>query len=154
MASNISQDLIWEVTRGYNAMMVKRKQAGGVQFSRDPLNLRNVHSRKQAGFVNDKAIGIQPGEKGGVKFMTKKAGKANKPASSLQTTTLGSSTSTRKTYRSIVNSTAKHNYRPDLRADAVARASAIRKTQKPVKPDPPSKPRGARARKATESESS
>lgn len=27
-------------------MLVKRKQAGGVQFSRDPLNLTNVYSRK------------------------------------------------------------------------------------------------------------
>jgi hypothetical protein len=29
-----------------NAFMVKRKSAGGVQFSRDPLNLVNKHSRK------------------------------------------------------------------------------------------------------------
>jgi len=29
-----------------NAFLVKRKQAGGVQFSRDPLNLLNKHSRK------------------------------------------------------------------------------------------------------------
>ncbi len=41
-----------------NAYLVKRSQAGGVQFSRDPLNLVNKHSRKHAGFVNAKAIGI------------------------------------------------------------------------------------------------
>ncbi len=29
-----------------NAYLVKRKTAGGVQFSRDPLNLMNKHSRK------------------------------------------------------------------------------------------------------------
>jgi large subunit ribosomal protein L28e len=33
---------------------VKRKQAGGVQFSRDPLNLLNKHSRKYAGYANSK----------------------------------------------------------------------------------------------------
>ena len=41
-----------------NSFLVKRKQAGGVQFSRDPMNLVNKHSRKHAGFVNNKAIGI------------------------------------------------------------------------------------------------
>lgn len=54
----------------------------------------------------------------------------------------------RRTYTAIVNSTTKRNYRPDLRKDAVARASAIRKSQRPVKEDKPSKPRGAKARAA------
>ncbi|OCK89648.1 ribosomal protein L28e [Cenococcum geophilum 1.58] len=153
MSTNISSDLIWEVTRGHSAALVKRKGAGGVQFSRDPLNLKNKHTRKHEGFVNDKAIGIQAGENGGVVLMTKKSNKANKanqPASSIQTSTFGPHTSSRKTYRSIVNSTTKRNYRPDLRADAVARASAIRKSQKPVKADRVSKPRGAKARKEAE----
>lgn len=29
-----------------NSYLVKRKEAGGVQFSRDPLNLTNLNSRK------------------------------------------------------------------------------------------------------------
>lgn len=56
----------------------------------------------------------------------------------------------RRTYSAIVNSTTKRNYRPDLRKDAVARASAIRKSQKPVKADKQSKLRGAKATKAAE----
>lgn len=65
--SNVSADLIWEVTRklffyrirascrisdkfalagSQNAFLVKRKTGGSPQFSRDPLNLTNVHSRK------------------------------------------------------------------------------------------------------------
>lgn len=43
---NISADLIWEVTRNTSAFLLKRREAGGVQFSRDPLNLTNKHSRK------------------------------------------------------------------------------------------------------------
>jgi len=35
-----------------NAFLCKRKQAGGVQFSRDPLNLVNKHSRKYEGYAN------------------------------------------------------------------------------------------------------
>ena len=53
-----------------------------------------------------------------------------------------------RTYAAIVNSTTKRNYRPDLRKDAVARASAVRKSQRPVKADKPSKLRGAKARAA------
>lgn len=55
-----------------------------------------------------------------------------------------------RTYSAIVNSTVKRNYRADLRQDAVARASAIRKSQKPVKADKPSKLRGVKATKAAE----
>lgn len=29
-----------------NSFLVKRKTGGGIQFSRDPYNLMNVHSRK------------------------------------------------------------------------------------------------------------
>lgn len=53
-----------------------------------------------------------------------------------------------RTYANIINSTAGRNYRMDLRKDAVARASAIRKSQKPVKEDKPAKVRGAKARNA------
>lgn len=82
---------------------------------------------------------------------TKKSDKSHKPASGTHTTSFGSSTSSRKNYRTIVNSTGNKNYRPDLRAAAVKRASAIRKSQKPAKADPPAKLRGAKAKKAAES---
>ena len=36
----------------------------------------------------------------------------------------------RKAYKSIVSSTAKRGYRSDLRAEAVARASAVKKSQR------------------------
>ena len=51
--------------------------------------------------------------------------------------------------RTIVNSTTKRNYRPDLRQDAVAKASAIRRSQKPVKESKPAKARGAKAQAAS-----
>ena len=54
-----SQILIMQHTGNNNAYLCKRKkQAGGVMFSRDPMNLTNKHSRKDEGFVNEKAIGI------------------------------------------------------------------------------------------------
>jgi large subunit ribosomal protein L28e len=55
-----------------------------------------------------------------------------------------------RTYKAIATSTASSGYRPDLRAPAVARASALRRAAQPKKETPASKPRGAKARKAAE----
>lgn len=55
-----------------------------------------------------------------------------------------------RTYKAIANATAKDGYRGDLRGDAVARASAIRQSQRAKKDLPESKLRGAKARKAAE----
>lgn len=52
MAATISHDLAWTITKGNSSTLVKR--ANGVQFSRDPLNLRNVYSRKNEGLIADK----------------------------------------------------------------------------------------------------
>lgn len=99
---------------------------------------------------NQQAIGVQPGANGGVTLLTKKSGKSNKPGSELQTASYGKGTTPRKTYRNIVNATAGRGYRTDLRSEAIARASAIRKSERPVKPTPASKPRGVKAKKAAE----
>lgn len=50
-----------------------------------------------------------------------------------------------RVYKNIINSTVKRHYRADLQKEAVARASAIKKSQKPVKAAKPSKPRGKKA---------
>ncbi|KAF1361940.1 ribosomal protein L28e [Lizonia empirigonia] len=148
MAATISHDLAWEVTKGQSATLVKR--ANGVQFSRDPLNLRNVYSRKNEGQIANKAIGVLASDNGAITLLVKKADKHHQPATSTQTTVFSASKGSRKLYSAIVNSTTKRGYRPDLRKDAVARASAIRKAGKPVKASPASKLRGKKAQKAAE----
>jgi len=55
-----------------------------------------------------------------------------------------------RTYKAIVDATAKKDYRPDLRAEAIARASAIKRSQRPVRAEAPVKLRGAKAKKAKE----
>ncbi|KAI6793099.1 hypothetical protein KC363_g6084 [Hortaea werneckii] len=145
---NISQDLVWECCRGSNSFLVKRTQAGGVQFSRDPLNLVNKHSRKYEGFVNDQAIGINRDDNT-VKMTTKLPKRKNNPAKMYQESSFAASTPARKVYKSVVNSTAKKGYRADLRAEAVARASAIKRSQREKKDKAaPTKLRGAKAVKA------
>ncbi|KAG7290293.1 hypothetical protein NEMBOFW57_000292 [Staphylotrichum longicolle] len=135
--SNVSADLIWEVTRSQNAFLVKRKTGGSPQFSRDPLNLTNVHSRK--------ALGVTATEKG-VQVLSKKAGSANKPASGLTSVNYGKTS--RKTYKAVARQAAANGYRSDLREAAVARASAIRRSQRAVKPSPEPKLRGSAAKRA------
>lgn len=57
-----------------------------------------------------------------------------------------------RTYQAVANQAAKNSYRPDLRSAAVERASAIRRTQLPVKPEPEAKLRGNKAKKAAAAE--
>ncbi|KAI9718993.1 MAG: hypothetical protein M1828_006369 [Chrysothrix sp. TS-e1954] len=147
--SNVSADLIWSICNGQNSYLCKRRTSGGVQFSRDPLNLTNKHSRKYEGFVNDQAIGVQQADNA-VKLVTKKSSHNHKPASSRATTAYGSNTSSRKIYRSVAGSTAKRGYRADLRQEAIARASAIKDSQRKKKDAPEKKVRGAKARKAAQ----
>ncbi|POS81456.1 ribosomal L28e family protein [Diaporthe helianthi] len=139
---NVSSDLVWEITRNNNAYLVKRNTAGGVHFSRDPLNLANVNSRKHAGYVNEKAVGISADGEKGVKVVSKTKA-SRQPAKNAHQRTFGSHN--RKTYKNIASSTGKSGYRPDLLQAAVARASAIRRSQRPVKPEPERKLRGKKA---------
>ncbi|GAB7362181.1 hypothetical protein MBLNU230_g2207t1 [Neophaeotheca triangularis] len=150
---NISPDLIYEVTRKQNAFLCKRKQSGGVQFSRDPMNLVNKHSRKYEGYCNDQAIGINA-DGNTVSMTTKLPKQKNRPAKMYQNSSFSASTPSRKISKSVVNSTAAKGYRADLRKEAVARASTVKQTQRNKKDRKPTKPRGAKARKAAQAEES
>lgn len=75
---------------------MKSKTAGGVQFSRDPFNLTNKHSKKHAGFINDKAVSVQANENGGLSLQTKKKGNSNKPSSHYNSHAYGKGTTNRK----------------------------------------------------------
>ena len=75
---------------------MKSKTAGGVQFSRDPFNLTNKHSKKHAGFINDKAVSVQSNEKGGVTLQTKRSKNASKPAQHNNTHAYGKGTTNRR----------------------------------------------------------
>ncbi|KAG5936020.1 hypothetical protein E4U53_000307 [Claviceps sorghi] len=101
--------------------------------------------------ADDDAVGIIPNEKGGLTVISKKTTDATKPAKAFIKTTYGANKTSRKTYKAVANLTAKSSYRPDLRSAAVERASAIRRSQRPVKADPEPKLRGNKAKKAEES---
>jgi large subunit ribosomal protein L28e len=150
--TNVSADLVWQITRNQNAFLVQRNNAGGVRFSRDPLNPINIHSRKYAGYANDKALGLQASEDGGLVLIAKNASNTQNPAKNIRTIAYGPSTSNRKIYKSVASSTAKNGYRADLREAAVSRVSAIRRSQQPKKDAPAPKVRGVKAKKAAAEE--
>jgi large subunit ribosomal protein L28e len=83
-------------TGNQNAYLVKRRSGGGVMFSRDPMNLTNKHSRTHAGFINEKAVGIQPNDKGGVDLVTKKSMKSYQPGQHHHKVSVGKGTSNQK----------------------------------------------------------
>ncbi|KAJ5902492.1 60S ribosomal protein L28 [Penicillium taxi] len=148
--SNVSNDLVWQLTRNQNAYLVRRNTGGGAQFSRDPLNLVNKQSFKYAGYANSKAIGIQGTDSGDLNVVTKKTSSPQHPAKTFVTVTYGPKASIRKIYKGVADKTAKSGYRADLREEAVARVSAVRQSQRPKKETPVKAPRGVKARKAAE----
>lgn len=116
---------------------MKRTQAGGVQFSRDPYNLLNKHTSKYSGLSNSKAIGVNStGSDRKITVSTKTANKSHQPAKGSHSQTHGAGKSARGISRSVAGGTAKKGYRSDLRAAAVARVSALKKSQRPVRERP------------------
>ncbi|GAM86854.1 hypothetical protein ANO11243_048740 [Dothideomycetidae sp. 11243] len=148
---NISDALIWQITRKSNAFLVKRTQAGGVQFSRDPHNLLNKHTSKYSGYANSRAIGVSKGENNKITVSTKTHGKAHQPARAHHAQTYGAGKSARNVSRSAVGGTAKKGYRSDLRRETVARVSALKKAQRPVR-ERPTKTRTGKKAKVAETE--
>lgn len=53
-------------------------------------------------------------------------------------------------YKGVAAKTAVNGYRADIREEAVARVSAVRRSQKPKKDTPARQPRSVKARRAAE----
>ncbi|THH30226.1 hypothetical protein EUX98_g3952 [Antrodiella citrinella] len=131
------------VVQKNNAHIVKRVPEGPI-FSKEPGNLRNLHSFKWSGIANTKTIDIKDTGAGIQITTTKKnatpqAVRAGKSTSSIRNRSGG-----RRSYGQVAQ-LAKRGYRPDLRQAAVARVSALLLTQKEKKAAPPRKVRGKKA---------
>ena len=124
----MSSTVVWDVLRKNDSFLVRKD---GVSFSRDPKNLLNLHSYKHSGLAQSKAIGVvlttKP-VKGVSKpqialvFTTKKT---NRPAKATQQNNL--SRSAKKAEKTIATLVASSYYRPDLKAAALQRATALAK---------------------------
>jgi len=102
--------------------------------------------------VWQKAVGIKSSASGkGITITTKNsiAKTGNAPAKNITSTTYAEYKSNRKVAKSIANTVAKRGYRPDLARTALARASAVLRSQRPKTGEKVKerKPRGKKASK-------
>ncbi|KAI1790999.1 ribosomal protein L28e [Ganoderma leucocontextum] len=142
----MSSDLQWLLLRKNNSFIVKRLVEGPI-LSKEPGNLTNIHSFKYSGLANEKAIAIADTESG-VKLTVRKKGAApNAVRPAFATSTIRSRSGGRRA-AGITAKLAKRGYRPDLRAAALTRVSAIIVSKKEKKPTPPKKVRGKKAKTA------
>ncbi|KAG1049713.1 hypothetical protein G6F43_007971 [Rhizopus delemar] len=138
----MSADLVWSIVKNNNSFLVKRQN---VQFSSEPSNLLNLNSFKYSGIANYKNAAIIPAARG-VRVTLRKANKEQSPAKSANTVVIAKTR--RQTAKSVANLIARGNkYRPDLRAAAIARASAIISSQQPKKERKVREAKGVRAQK-------
>ncbi|KAI8885142.1 ribosomal protein L28e [Backusella circina FSU 941] len=139
----MSSELVWAIIKNNNSFLVKRQ---GVQFSSEPSNLMNVNTFKYSGLANYKSVGVNAAARG-VRVTLNKAGKQQNPSKAKNAVVIAKTR--RQTSKSVANLVARATkYRPDLRAAAVARASAIISSQQPVKVHAKRESKGVRAQKA------
>merc|ERR1711990_411787 len=123
----MSSDLVWACLRKNSSFLVKSKKYGGVRFTTEPGNLMNKHSYKYSGLANSRAIGVEEAERG-VVLTVKSTSNARKPAKLFAKKNL--KRNVRRAAQSIVGDTAGYYYRADLRNAALARLSAIHRSQR------------------------
>ena len=54
-AAQVSDALLWEVTKNYNSYLIKNS---GLTLSSDPLNLTKINTKKDSGIAPKRALGI------------------------------------------------------------------------------------------------
>ncbi|KAG1842242.1 ribosomal L28e/Mak16 [Suillus subalutaceus] len=139
----MSTDLQWLLIRKYNSFLVKKVPEGPI-FSKEPGNLLNLHSHKYSGLANSKTIDIQNSESG-LQITTRKSKASPHAVRPARTTATVRNRSGGRRSLGVVASVAKRGYRPDLRAAALGRSSALLAAQKEKKASPPKKVRGKKA---------
>jgi len=145
----MSYDLQWLLLRKNNSFVVSRGPSVGPAFSKEPGNLRNLHSHKYSGLANSKVIDISDSPSG-VKVVTRKTkASPHAVASASATSTIRPRSGSRRAL-GIASAPAKRGYRPDLRSAALARVSALLASQREPKPSRARKIRGKKSKVASE----
>ncbi|EKM84299.1 hypothetical protein AGABI1DRAFT_81985 [Agaricus bisporus var. burnettii JB137-S8] len=142
----MSADLQWLLLRKNNSHIVKR----GPIFSKEPGNLRNIHSFKYSGFANAKTIDVSDSN-GAIRITTRKVNASPHAVAAAATVAPIRARSGGRRALGVGASVAKRGYRPDLRAAVLARISALMATQKEPKASPPRKTRGKKSKAAESS---
>ncbi|KAG8792794.1 hypothetical protein FRC12_004816 [Ceratobasidium sp. 428] len=143
----MSVDLQWYLLRKNNAFIVKRVPEGPI-FSKEPGNIKNIHSRKYSGLIGDQSLHIAH-DGNGISLTSRK------PKSSLHDHGKGTHKSTirprsgPRRAHGVVASQARNGYRADLRTAALQRVTALIRAQQEKKAAPEKKLRGKKKAAAT-----
>ncbi|CAL8470823.1 g10365 [Coccomyxa elongata] len=117
--------LVWQLVKNYNCFL--HKGLNGSQFSAEPGNLYNLNSYKYSGLANEKTVHVEAGEDGAFSVTRTIPKNFNKPRESRS-----KATKKNKNFRRSAAKLGKevHTIRPDLKKAALARASAVNKSQR------------------------
>ena len=118
------QGLTFPIT---NRFLVKGRTQVGTEFSGEPGNLKNLNSRKYSGLTGGAAVGVEAAEDGnGAVLLTtsKKSARSRKPSKSKVVLKKDARRGAR-----VVAKQVESGKRGDLKGDALARYSAIKRSQ-------------------------
>ncbi|KAF7288329.1 Ribosomal-L28e domain-containing protein [Mycena chlorophos] len=142
----MSTDLQWLLLRKNNSFVVKRGVEVGKTFSKEPGNLRNLHSHKFSGLANHKTVDVRESPNGVVITSRKQKSGPSAVAKATSKDVLRSRTGPRRAAGVVAAITVKKAGRPDLRTAALARVSALLAAQKEPKTYPPKPARSKKAK--------
>jgi len=125
-----SSHLNWLIVRDTNAFLLKQRNIKK-PFSKEPNNLTNLSSFRYSGLVHTRTVGIVPADKKGFTLQYKKSRCANKPAKSAVRVTFKSGP--RRALKKLKTTLRNNRYRRDLTQAALRRASAVLRSQRPLK---------------------
>ena len=133
-----SSHLNWLIIRNNNSFLLKKRDIKK-PFSTERNNLTNVSSYRYSGIVHKKTVGIVPApDKKGFTVVMKKGKYSQRPAKNTIRVTM--TAGPRRSLKKLKNLLTGIKYRKDLTQAAVRRASAVIRSQKPVKSKKVKKP--------------
>lgn len=132
-AAGVSPNLVWDVVRKHNAFV---KKSGVTTFSAEKGNLRNKHSFKYSGLAQRKTVSVHEEvsmkDDAPVRRIVMTVGKSNvhQPAISKKETKVEGYLTAVDAINAVNEATYGDYYRPDMRATALARLSALRASRR------------------------
>jgi large subunit ribosomal protein L28e len=131
--AGVSPNLVWDVIRTHNAFV---KKSSGSTFSCEKGNLRNKHSFKYSGLAQRKSVSVHDEvsmkDDTPVRRIVMTVGKSNvnQPVISKKTTKVEGFLGAVDAIKAVNAATYGDYYRPDMRATALARLSALRNSRR------------------------
>ncbi|XP_047507843.1 60S ribosomal protein L28 [Pieris napi] len=133
----MSAHLNWMIIRNNNAFLVKKRNIKK-PFSKEPNNVTNLNAFRYNGLIHKKAVGVVENENPSRKGFTvvyKKAKATNKPVKNLVRRNFKAGA--RRSLFKLKRLLKANNYRRDLTKATLRRASAILRSQRPIKAKKP-----------------